>query len=376
MKRATEGLHVAVDGVGAKHGGAATVLKAIATASSGVDDIRRLTLFTSPPETRHFDLPSPGKFEEISFPDAQGIQRIQWLLSGLPHAARRVGADALLCLGNGGVAPRGIPAVVFLQQSIPFEPKAVRLLGVRERIRVASIRAVMRWSCRRARSTIVQSPTMKAWVGARFHIPEHRIAVVPPSASAALKGDPFSAPPAMQAADQGSRVLYVGSTRPHKNLPVLLEAVTRLRSQGFPLTLFLTCPPDHPICSRPGVTGIGYLEEAALWGAYRRADVLVLPSIVETVGLPLLEAASQGVPVLAADRPYAHDTCGDAAVFFDPDDPGDLAGKLLHLLSSPEEHAEMRRRGIRHAMHLSSSRPYEAMLHHVVGVARGETLDR
>ena len=61
-----------------------------------------------------------------------------------------------------------------------------------------------------------------------------------------------------------------------------------------------------------------------------------MPSLVETVGLPLLEAMSLNVPVLAADRPYAHDICEDAAVYFDPLSVEDFARKA-HLLTSSKE---------------------------------------
>ena len=40
---------------------------------------------------------------------------------------------------------------------------------------------------------------------------------------------------------------------------------------------------------------------------YRQCDALVFPSYIETFGLPLLEAALVGMPIIAADLPYAHE---------------------------------------------------------------------
>ena len=53
----------------------------------------------------------------------------------------------------------------------------------------------------------------------------------------------------------------------------------------------------------------------------------------------------QDTPVLAADRPYAHDVCESAAVFFDPLSPADLADKAFCLLQNRGLSSEMIQRG-------------------------------
>ena len=47
---------------------------------------------------------------------------------------------------------------------------------------------------------------------------------------------------------------------------------------------------------------------------------MIFPSLCETLGLPLQEAMSAGLPVLAADLPYAREVCGDYASYFNPRD--------------------------------------------------------
>jgi glycosyltransferase involved in cell wall biosynthesis len=66
---------------------------------------------------------------------------------------------------------------------------------------------------------------------------------------------------------------------------------------------------------------------------YTDADTVIFPSLLETWGLPLTEAKSYGLPILAADRPYAKETLGDwdQVRFFDPYDASSLASLMLGL---------------------------------------------
>ena len=100
-------------------------------------------------------------------------------------------------------------------------------------------------------------------------------------------------------------LLYVGLDLPHKNLRVVAQGLQRLPGGRRP-RWYVTLPESASICRDGAAVGVGKLNRAELHEAYRNASILVMPSLVETVGLPMLEALRMGVPVLAADRPYAH----------------------------------------------------------------------
>ncbi len=55
---------------------------------------------------------------------------------------------------------------------------------------------------------------------------------------------------------------------------------------------------------------VGRLNHADCLSEYGRADALILPSVLESYGLPLVEAMVMGLPVIAADLPHARLLCG------------------------------------------------------------------
>src|SRR5262249_23759319 len=112
----------------------------------------------------------------------------------------------------------------------------------------------------------------------------------------------------------------------------------------------------------PGVTYLGYVRQPALTEAYRLADFFVMPSLQETVCLPLLEAMSAATPVIAADRPYAREVCGEAAVFFNAYDGRDMAEKIETLAADAFLRRSLSERGCARAESFRAAKPYERML--------------
>jgi len=107
-----------------------------------------------------------------------------------------------------------------------------------------------------------------------------------------------------------------GATRP----PVLVRAGLRLDPE-----LRAACV---EAAGGEGFEELGRLSDAGLERFYASLDVLVVPSRHEGFGLPVLEAMARGVPVLAARATSLPEVGGEAALYFDPDDPEELAERL------------------------------------------------
>lgn len=153
--------------------------------------------------------------------------------------------------------------------------------------------------------------------------------------------------------------LFVGSCSDNKNQRTLLRAWAELqaeRSDAPALVLMGPCPPDYraavlePLLKslpRPEqVLLLGFAPEHELVWAYRHARAYVQPSIAEGFGLPVIEAMSYGLPVACSNTTSLPETAGDAALLFDPREPGEIAACARRLWSDTPLRDDLIRRGL------------------------------
>jgi len=226
------------------------------------------------------------------------------------------------------------------------------------------------FAAKRSAAVAVQTPTMARWVCQRFDLPPERVRVFEPCPLLENTTDGAHELNEMRESKAPARFLYVGNASAYKNLGVLARAMEYLHRKHINAQLFTTLPPWHPLAGASGVAALGHLPHPVLSEAYRLATALVMPSLVETVGLPMLEAFQVGTPVVAADRPYAHDVCGEAAVYFDPHSPEDLSNCLEEIASDSILRARLSAAGRRVARARSEARPYDAMVTWLMRLAR------
>jgi O-antigen biosynthesis alpha-1,2-rhamnosyltransferase len=139
--------------------------------------------------------------------------------------------------------------------------------------------------------------------------------------------------------------LCVGTLEPRKNLDTLINAFELLWNDGHQVSLILIgregwlCDDLLVRIRRHGERGkrlfwLNDVGDADLALAYRQASALIFPSVVEGFGLPLVEALSQGLPVVASDIPVFKEIAGSHGRFFPPHDPHALARALIEHLSA------------------------------------------
>jgi glycosyltransferase involved in cell wall biosynthesis len=147
-------------------------------------------------------------------------------------------------------------------------------------------------------------------------------------------------------------LLYVGSRKPHKNLPRLLKAysISGIRRD---VRLVLSGYPDQQILGeieRLGLSGDVVFatspDDADLADVYRGALAFVFPSLYEGFGLPPLEAMACGVPVLAANVCSMPEVVGDAGLLVDPHRIDGIADGIRRLVQDLTLRDELRQKGL------------------------------
>ena len=127
-------------------------------------------------------------------------------------------------------------------------------------------------------------------------------------------------------------LLYPARPWPHKNHAALYEAFALIRRDRPELRLVLTGG-GHGTAFPDGVEALGNVSLDELVSLYRRAAALVFPSLYEGFGLPPLEAMACGCPVACSVAASLPEVCGDAARYFTPDDPEEIAAAVEDVLA-------------------------------------------
>jgi glycosyltransferase involved in cell wall biosynthesis len=203
----------------------------------------------------------------------------------------------------------------------------------------------------RADAILVPSAYTAGEVERILGVPPERMAVCPPGAPDWT---------ARAAAPKDGYVLFFSTLEPRKNVGALLDAYEHLLAAGAsvpPLVLAgratSGAQPWLERMARPPLAGsvrhLGYVDATDRRALYEGARVLVQPSFDEGFGLPVLEAMTLGVPVIAANRGSLPEVLGGAGLLVDPDRPADIAAAMARVLTDEGVAADCTAKGIARA---------------------------
>lgn len=223
----------------------------------------------------------------------------------------------------------------------------------------AALGSFTRWSARRADHILTISEFSKAQIVQHLGVAPAKVTVT------LLAAEPGCAAHVSAAGAAGGEpyVVAFSSTSPNKNLSRLLQAfsLARRRDALRHDLVLIGHRPSHAKDSE-GVRFTGWLPDAERDEVLAGADLVVVPSLYEGFGLPVLEAMVAGIPVLSSNRASLPEVGGEAAEYFDPENVDELAIKLAAIASDPARRKRMREAGIRNAGRFSWEKTAAATL--------------
>ena len=281
------------------------------------------------------------------------VKRTLWQLFSLSKEAKAEKCD-LLFVPGGAYAGSFRPAVVMSQNLLPFDLKEMRRYKLsRNLLRLWLLRLTQSRAIKRAEGTIFLTKFARETVLRTTGLHRGGTSIIAHGLGARFRIAPKSQRPITEyTSAKPYRLLYVSTIDEYKHQWHVVEAVDALRQQGYPLALDLVGSAYAPSLLRLKTTISrldpnndwvcyhGAVPYAKLHQRYAQADLGIFASSCENMPIILLETMGMGLPVACSDRGAMPEVLRDAGVYFDPENPEDLAQAVRTLIDSTELRAE------------------------------------
>lgn len=287
---------------------------------------------------------------------AQGslAQELLWERFSLDRQARASAIDILFNVDAGSVC-RFHPAVTMSQDMLSYEPGEIGRYGYgKARARLVALRHVQNAALRSADGAIFLTRYAADMIQQSCGTLAN-VAIIPHGVdrrfSAIVRDNPRS-----KAGQQTIRCLYVSNTAPYKHQWHVVDAVARLRADGWPVELHLVGGGSGPAQARlmaqiarsdPDrgfVTLTDFVPNAAIPALLAEADIFIFASSCENMPITLLEAMAAGLPIACSNRGPMPEVLQDGGIYFDPEAPRSIAAALALLLGNRDRREGYERR--------------------------------
>jgi glycosyltransferase involved in cell wall biosynthesis len=352
--------------------------RALLTALLDVDQDNHYTFFTDY-ESGEFPLPSRAEVCRVGTQTptirAASADRNRSLfdLWKVARAFRSAPIDLLYFPTDYSYVPgfRGVPRIVTIHDAMSELFPELVFPTLRSKI---LYRAKVRSGMRQARLLVTVSEYSRRRLIEKLKIPPLRFRVISEAADPIFQ--PLECRPNGEAVARwgipasSKCLIHVGGFSPHKNLFVLLDVVSELRNRDAFHDLRLVLVGDYlgdpffscygKLVERVRECGIeeqvlftGRLEDEDLVVLLNRADALVLPSFCEGFGLPGVEAAACGTPIVATKESPLPDLLGEGVLAVDPGDGPGWRRSIERVLTDVPLRERMREAALAGARRLS-----------------------
>jgi len=375
-------LTIGIDATNLRGGGGVThLVELLRAAQSTLHGIERVVVWGGTPTLKLLDYrPWLDKRTPPAL-DKGLLQRTLWQRYSLSQAARDAGCDVLFVPG-GSYAGNFHPVVTMSRNLLPFEMSELLRYGWSLlTLKLLLLRLIQSRSFRKADGVIFLTEYARDVVLRVTGKLRGQTCIVPHGLNPRFNKVPKLQRDIAGYGDaQPYRVLYVSIIDQYKHQWHVVEAVAALRKQGFPIVLDLVGPAYPPALKRLNQT-IDRLDFERRWvhyhGAipfnelhlrYAEADLGLFASSCENMPNILLETMASSLPIACSSRGPMPGVLGQTGVFFNPEQPENIARALRELMVSPQTRTELARASYERVQEYSWLRCADETFKFLVGV--------
>ena len=298
-----------------KETGALTIYKQlIKQIQHVVKEKHRFYIFVDP----SMPMPRIDGAEYIAY-DTRGIKRFRFDGYDFKKICikRGIKPDVIFSLNNSGVRYKGVRQIVYYHQALPLYPNCFSPLKPEERgmwLFHYYYPKYVELSLRKNTDVVVQTSIISNLFSKKYRFPQNRIHIAFPDVE---QVDVENVEP-YKLEYNTINFLYPATSPKYKEHATLTESINLIKDGDIRrnVRIHLTLRKGEYIeleklIEKYGLQELfvfhGPMPHENLLSMYKAADGLLFPSTIETIGLPLLEAAAFGLPVIANDLDYVKD---------------------------------------------------------------------
>jgi len=322
-------MKVLVVDVAAEHGGAATILNQYIEEFKQNSENHYIVVLS----TMNFDDLENVEFLHFPWVKNSYIYRIWFDLVFCRKLIQKYKPDRVLSLQNCAISAGKIEQDVYFQNALPISEKRYKLFESKSLwIYQNVLGRYWRLSLKKASQIYVQAEWIKKALIEKWKLKDKEIIVKQPQL-----GKIYST--AFTRSDKEIILFYPANYALYKNhcnlITAFIGACNELPNVNMSLVLTgdgqgISETVRRTIDEAPNISFKGKLSQDQMIEMYC-SSTLIFPSMIETVGLPLMEAKAMGSYILASNLDYAHEAIGqyDKVMYFDPQNIEDIKNIII-----------------------------------------------
>ena len=362
-------MRIAINALSAVAGGGVTYLNQLFKHLSKIDCENEYIIITTQIGEKILHA-NYKNFCVLSFkiPSLSIVTRLLWEQLYLWYILKVYKADVLYSPANIGLIFQSFPTIVMIQTVAPFDYEMIKKQNIYYRLKFNLLRILTSLSVKKAKKVIFISDKARKDLSFYYSLSEEKTSLIYHGRSMLFSPDVDSSrlEEIKRKYNLDKFILYVSNVYKYKNFSELICAFSLIKDRIDPKTKLALVGKSFDdqyteslktLVSKEGledrVVFFGHIpyEEMPLF--YVLCKLFVYPSICENCPNILIEAMACGASILSSNIEPMPEICKDAAIYFNPFNPRDIAEKIQAVLKNNNLLQELKQRSLKRASHFS-----------------------